>query len=252
MRRRLGWLLFLCLPWVFTPGLRSADRDQKPRYETRKEHDPEGIGKFYMDREIAQVMGHQAAEWLERPEREQEEQPNKLLDALKLKKGSAVADIGAGSGYLTFRIAKRVGAKGKVFAVDIQPEMLDLIRQKMKTRKLANIEPILGKEDDPKLPANSVDLILMVDVYHEFAYPYEMTDKMVRALKPNGRMVFVEYRKEDPMVFIKLVHKMTEKQVRREMEPHPLQWAQTLDILPTQHIIIFNKKAEAVPAAKPN
>jgi ubiquinone/menaquinone biosynthesis C-methylase UbiE len=249
MRRRLVLLVFLCLPWVFTPGLRSGDRDQRPRYETRKEHDPEGIGKFYMDREIAQVMGHQAAEWLERPQREQEEQPNKLLDALKLKQGSVIADIGAGSGYLTFRIAKRVGAKGKVLAVDIQPEMLDLIRQKMKTRKVANIEPILGKEDDPKLPANSVDLILMVDVYHEFAYPYEMTEAMVRALKPDGRLVFVEYRKEDPMVFIKLVHKMTEKQVRREMEPHPLQWVQTLDVLPTQHVIIFKKKVE--PASGP-
>src|SRR6266852_5312368 len=116
MRRRPGLLLFLCLPLVLTPGWRSGDREQKPRYETRKEHDPEGIGKFYMDREIAQVMGHQAAEWLERPEREQEEQPNKLLDALKLKEGAAIADIGAGSGYLTFRIAKRVGSKGKVFA----------------------------------------------------------------------------------------------------------------------------------------
>jgi ubiquinone/menaquinone biosynthesis C-methylase UbiE len=251
MRRFRLLVLVLCLPVTFSPALYAADQktkppDQKSHYETRKEHDPEGIGKFYMDREIAQVMGHQAAEWLERPEREQEEQPNKLLDALKIKPGSIIGDIGAGSGYLTFRLAKRVGAKGKIFAVDIQPEMLDLIRQKMKTRKLANVEPILGKEDDPRLPANALDLILMVDVYHEFAYPYEMTEAMVRALKPGGRLVFVEYRKEDPMVFIKLVHKMTEKQVRKEMEPHALEWVQTIDVLPTQHIIIFKKKGKPI------
>jgi ubiquinone/menaquinone biosynthesis C-methylase UbiE len=220
---------------------------KQPRYETRKEHDPDGIGKFYMDREIAQVMGHQAADWLERPEREQEEQPGKLLPALKLKEGDVVADIGAGSGYLTFRVAKLVGKTGKVYAVDIQPEMLDLIRKRMKDRNVTNVEPVQGTETDPKLPANSVDLIVMVDVYHEFSYPYEMTEAMVKALKPGGRLVFVEYRKEDPEVPIKLVHKMTEKQVRKEMEPHPLTWSRTLDVLPRQHIIVFKKNGE-----KPN
>jgi SAM-dependent methyltransferase len=217
----------------------------KPRYETRKEHDPEGIGKFYLGREIAQVMGHQAAGWLERPEREKEEQPAKLLNALKLKKDHVIADVGAGSGYFTFRIAKRLGPKGKVLAVDIQPEMLDIIRKRMKESAITNVEPIRGEEADPKLPANSVDLILLVDVYHEFAYPYEMTEAMVKALRPGGRLVFVEYRLEDPKVWIKLVHKMTERQVRREMEPHPLRWVETLDILPTQHIIIFEKKDAA-------
>src|SRR5438132_820411 len=202
-----------------------------PLYETRKEHDPNGIGKFYMGREIAHVMGHEAAGWLERPEREKEEQPNQLLDALKLKPGDVVADIGAGSGYFTFRIAERVGAKGKVLAVDIQPEMLTIIRQKMKARKLSNIEPILGTETDPKLPAGAVDLILMVDVYHEFAYPWEMTQAMVRSLKPDGRLVFVEYRLEDPSVPIKLVHKMAQKQVLKEMEPHTIRWVETLDVL---------------------
>jgi ubiquinone/menaquinone biosynthesis C-methylase UbiE len=250
----MNWLhkltVFACLGLaglVLAADPETKGQAKQPRYETRKEHDPDGIGKFYMDREIAQVMGHQAAEWLERPEREQEEQPGKLLPALKLKEGDVVADIGAGSGYLTFRMAKFVGKTGKVYAVDIQPEMLDLIRKRMKDRKVTNVEPLQGTETDPKLPANSVDLIIMVDVYHEFSYPYEMTEAMVKSLKPGGRLVFVEYRKEDPEVPIKLVHKMTEKQVRREMEPHPLTWSRTLDVLPRQHIIVFKKNGE-----KPN
>jgi ubiquinone/menaquinone biosynthesis C-methylase UbiE len=226
------------------PDDSSARSDLQPRYETRKEHDPNGIGKFYMGREIALVMGHQAIDWLERSEREKEERPSKLMDSLKIKLGETVADIGAGSGYFSFRLARRVGDKGKVFAVDIQPEMLAFIRKRMTEQKVTNIEPILGTEKDPKLPADSVDLILMVDVYHEFEYPYEMTQAMVRSLKPNGRIAFVEYRKEDPDVPIKLVHKMTEKQVRREMALHPLAWVETLEVLPWQHIIIFQKAAQ--------
>src|SRR5207245_10955256 len=147
------------------------------------------------------------------------------------------ADIGAGSGYFTFRIAGRVGPSGKVLAVDIQPEMLLLIRQKMKARKLSNIEPIMGTEADPKLPVGAVDLILMVDVYHEFSFPWEMTQAMVRALKPDGRLVFVEYRLEDPSEMIKLVHKMTEKLVRTEMEPHPRNGSESINTLPTQPCI---------------
>ncbi len=218
----------------------------KPRYETRKEHDPNGIGKFYLGREIALVMGHQAAGWLERPEREQEEQPSKLIEALNLKPGLAVADIGAGSGYYTFRIADKVGPKGKVLAVDIQPEMLALIRRKMKAKGVANVEPIRGTEKDPKLPAESSDLILMVDVYHEFDFPYEMVEAMLKALKPGGRLIFVEFRMEDETVPIKLVHKMTERQVVKEMSVHPLgerlRWAGTIDVLPWQHIIFFERR----------
>jgi precorrin-6B methylase 2 len=234
--------LAFCLP----PALGAPpDKDAtSPRYETRKDHDPDGIGKFYMGREIAQVMGHLAAEWLERPEREQEERPNKLLEALPIHPGDVIADIGAGSGYLTFRLAKRTGPKGKVLAVDIQPEMLAIIRQRMKATGVTNIDVIQGTESDPKLPPNSVDLILMVDVYHEFSYPWEMTTAMVKALKPGGRLVFVEYRKEDPEVPIKLVHKMTERQVLKEMSPHALTWVKTLGILPRQHIIVFKKNAE--------
>src|SRR5262249_40661847 len=205
--------------------------------------DADGIGKFYMGREIAQVMGHLAAGWLERPEREKEEAPTKLMEKLDLKPGDVVADIGAGSGYFTFRLSDRVGPKGKVFAVEIQQEMLDIIAQKMKDKDVHNIDLVLGTETDPKLPDNSVDVILLVDVYHEFSYPYEMTRAMVRALKPGGRIVFVEYRLEDPEVPIKLVHKMTERQVIKEMELHPLRWVKTSDVLPRQHIIVFEKQS---------
>ncbi len=211
------------------------------RYETRKDHDPDGIGKFYMGREIAQVMGHLAAGWLDRPERDREEQPNKLLNALKLRPGDRVADIGAGTGYFTFRMSRRVGARGKVYAVEIQQEMLDIIHKRMKQRGVTNIDLVLGKEDDPKLPSGALDLILMVDVYHEFSRPFEMTQALVKALKPGGRLVFVEYRKEDPAIAIKLVHKMTERQVRKEMAVHPLRWVKTYEVLPTQHIIVFEK-----------
>lgn len=211
------------------------------RYETRKAHDPNGIGKFYLGREIAQVMGHEGAGWLDRPEREKEENPKKLLEALKLKPGMAVADIGAGSGYYTFRMADAVGEKGKVYAVEIQQEMLDIIAKKAKAKKVGNVELVLGKEADPKLPAESMDLILMVDVYHEFEFPYEMTEAMVKALKPGGRLAFVEFRLEDPEVPIKLVHKMSEKQVIREMKAFPLKHAETYKELPWQHVIFFEK-----------
>jgi len=219
-----------------------ADRKADQRYEYRDRHDPDGIGKFYMGREIALVMGYQAAGWLDRPEREKEEQTGKMIAALKLKAGDVIADVGAGSGTISFRLAEKVGPKGKVLAVDIQKEMLDLIRKRAQDRKIANVEVVAGTEKDPKLPANSVDLILMVDVYHEFAYPLEMTAAMVKALKPGGRLVFIEFRMEDESVPIKLVHKMTEKQVKKEMAPHPLKWDQTIGVLPWQHIIVFKKE----------
>lgn len=216
-----------------------------PRYETRKNHDPEGSGKFYMNREIAPVMGHQAAGWLERSEREKEEDPAKLLDALALRPGMTVADVGAGSGFHTFRMATMVGAAGKVIAVDIQREMLDLVNARAKKEKVANVETVLGTETDPKLKPDSVDLILLVDVYHEFSHPYEMTDAMRKALKPGGRLAFVEFRLEDPQVPIKLVHKMAERQVIREMEQFPdLEHLKTVKSLPWQHVIVFGKKAK--------
>jgi precorrin-6B methylase 2 len=220
----------------------NKDAPAQARYEYRDKHDPDGIGKFYMGREIAHVMGWQAAGWLDRPEREKEEQTTKMIASLGVKPGQVVADVGAGSGIITFRLCEQVGPKGKVWAVDIQKEMIELLRQRTKAKKITNIEIIQGTETDPKLPPGSIDLILMVDVYHEFAYPYEMTEAMVKALKPGGRLVFVEFRLEDPKVPIKLVHKMSEKQVKKEMEPHPLKWVETIGVLPWQHIIIFKKE----------
>jgi ubiquinone/menaquinone biosynthesis C-methylase UbiE len=220
-----------------TPAISATNR-----YELRKDHDPNGIGKFYMGREIAHVMGHQAADWLERPERQQEERPDLLMGALKLRLGDAVADIGAGTGYYTRRLAKLVGDKGAVYAVEIQQEMLDLLTNKMAQLNINNVKPVLGTITDPKLPTSSLDVIFMVDVYHEFDFPYEMVESMCRSLKSGGRMVFVEFRGEDPKVPIKLVHKMTEAQVRKEMSIHPLQWVETIETLPWQHIIVFRRK----------
>jgi ubiquinone/menaquinone biosynthesis C-methylase UbiE len=234
--------LLLIAPLGFAQESPIKDRTDG-RYEWRAKHDRDGIGKFYMGREIAYVMGHEAASWLERPEREEEENPKRLIELLKLKDGDIVADIGAGSGYYSFRMAKLVAPKGKILAVDIQKEMLDIIRDRMKKDKIENVEPILGAEADPKLKDESVDVILLVDVYHEFAQPYEMTEKMVKALKPGGRLIFVEFRLEDEKVPIKLVHKMTEKQVIKEMaEFKELKHASTSDKLPWQHVITFVKE----------
>jgi protein-L-isoaspartate O-methyltransferase len=215
------------------------------KYETREVHDPNGIGKFYMGREIAHVMSFHGAGWLERPEREKEEQVSKLMPSLNIKPGEVVADLGAGSGFHTLRLSKLVGPKGKVYAVDIQKEMLDIIGKRLKKDKITNVELIHNTEKDPKLPAGSVDMILMVDVYHELSYPWETTVELVKALKPGGRLVFVEFRLEDEKVPILKVHRMSEKQVIKEMAPHALRHARTLGQLPWQHVIIFEKKAKA-------
>lgn len=196
-----------------------------------------------MDREISRVMGHQGASWLDRPERESEENPEALLDALGSLKGMSVADIGAGSGYFSFRLAHRVGPEGRVLAVDIQDEMLQIIRRRAARRKIENVEPVRGTIQDPGLSPESVDLALLVDVYHEFSHPWEMIQGIHQALKPGGRLVLVEYRAEDPTVPILRLHKMSQDQVRREISAHPLVWVETLDLLPRQHIVIFKKPA---------
>jgi len=211
-------------------------------YEFRQQHSVDGIGKFYQGREIAHVMGHQAADWLERPTRDEEERTELLVDVLGVKAGEVVADIGAGTGYFSRRLSKKVGATGSILAVDIQPEMLDLLTNQMATLKITNVRPVLGTITDPKLPPASVDLVLMVDVYHEFSHPFEMTDAIAKSLKPAGRVAFVEFRGEDPEVPIKALHKMTEAQVRKEMSVQPLQWVETIEVLPRQHIIIFKRK----------
>ena len=212
------------------------------RYEQRTPS-RDGIGKFYMGREISHVMGHQGAEWLERPEREREEMPNLLVELLKLKAGDVVADIGVGTGYIARRIAPKIGDTGTVYGVDIQQEMLDLLAEKMTEAGITNVKGVLGTITDPKLPPNSVDLAIMVDVYHEFSHPYEMLQNICSALKTGGRIAFVEYRAEDRSVPIKRLHKMSELQVIKEATPHPLVWVETLDGLPWQHVIIFEKVA---------
>lgn len=224
----------------------AADTGADARYTTREDHDPDGTGKFYMGREIAQVMSFHGAPWLNRPEREEEERLTKLIELLDLKPGETVADIGAGSGVITEKLARAVGAEGTVYAVDIQDEMLLLIRERMKAEGIENVVPVLGEIEDPKLKANSVDLALLVDVYHEFSHPYEMTRAMAKSLKPGGRIAFVEYRKEDPRIPIKEVHKMSEAQVKKELlQPEfGLEWVETHEELPRQHVIVFRKKAE--------
>lgn len=214
---------------------------QAPKYERRAAHDPDGTGTFYMGREIARFMSHEAAGWLDRPERDREEAPRRLLATLGLEPGMVVADVGAGSGYLTFPMARIVGKNGKVYAVDIQSEMLTIIRNKARTGGVGNVVTILGTEDDPKVPAESTDLMLLVDVYHELERPYEMTRNMIRGLKKGGRLVFVEYRKEDPRLPIKELHKMSQAQVKREMAVHPLKFVGTASGLPRQHVLFFEK-----------
>jgi ubiquinone/menaquinone biosynthesis C-methylase UbiE len=218
-------------------------RPAEARYETSARASRDGIGKIYFGREIAQVMGHQGAAWLERPEREQEERTDLLVTALALKPGEIVADIGAGSGYFSWRMAQKVGERGKVYAVEIQQEMIDILQVNMKKRGVgAIVQPVLGTVQDPKLPADSVDTIVLVDVYHEFDFPFEMTRAMIQALKPGGRLVLVEYRGEDPVVPIKPLHKMTVAQVRKEMTVHPVAFEQTIATLPRQHIIVFRRR----------
>ncbi len=203
----------------------------------------DGIGKRYMGREIAQIMGWQGAQWLEREEREKEERTDLLLDALELKPGMVVADIGAGTGYLSRRMARLVAPSGRVLAVDVQPEMVALLRKAAQAEGIRNITPALGTGNDVRLAPGSVDLAIMVDVYHELAAPYETLSSVVQALTPGGQVVFVEYKAEDPSVPIKPLHKMTEKQFRREAETLPLQWVRTDSRLPLQHVVIFKKKS---------
>ncbi len=186
-------------------------------------------------------MGAGGADWLDRNERESEEHPDQALDALRLQPGMVVADVGAGTGYMSLRMAKRVGPSGKVFAVDIQPEMLRRLRQNAAKAKLNNIEPVLGQEADPNLPANRLDLILLVDVYHELSQPQKMLRKFYDALKPDGRLVLIEYRKEDPSIPIRPEHKMSVEEVKIELEAERFHLNQVIEVLPRQHILILGK-----------
>lgn len=200
----------------------------------------DGIGKFYMGREIAKVMGHEGIDWLERDNREEEEAPSKAIEALNLNPDSVIADIGAGSGYYTFRIARLV-PDGRVMAVDIQPEMIAHLEDREEELGMDNVTAHLGTIDDTRLDPESIDAALMVDAYHEFSHPREIMESIVTALRPDGRVFLLEYRTEDPLVPIKPLHKMSEAQAIKEMEAVGLKWEITHDFLPWQHLIVFRK-----------
>lgn len=191
------------------------------------------------DRRIADVMGFGGAPWLERPEREQEEAPEKALKAIGITPGMVIADVGAGTGYFTRRMARLTGPTGKVYGVDIQPRMIESLKRNIASEKLTNVEPVLALEDDPRLPAGEIDLILMVDVYHEFAKPQVMLARMRAALKPTGRMILLEYKKEDPNVPIRPEHKMSIEEARAEVEAEGFKLQKVISSLPRQHILIF-------------
>ena len=213
----------------------------RPAYDVGRPS-ADGIGKRYFGREIAQVMGWQGAAWLEREERDKEERTDLLVAALGLRPGNVVADIGAGTGYISRRLAEVVGARGRVDAVDVQPEMVRMLTEQARRAGLAQIRPMLGASDDVRLAPASVDLALMVDVYHELEFPYEVLASIVRALKPGGRVVFVEYRADDPAVPIKPLHTMSVAQVRREAAVHPLDFERVVESLPMQHIVVFRRR----------
>lgn len=222
------------------PAAASGGAAQAPIYG-RGRASADGIGKTYQGREISAVMGWQGAAWLERDEREQEEGGSLLLQELALAPGMDVADVGAGTGYHARRMAPLVAPEGRVFAVDVQPQMVAMLEQAAAREGLENIVPVLATATNPGLADASIDLALLVDVYHELEFPHEVIAALTRALRPGGRLVLVEYRAEDPRVPIKPLHKMSQAQVRRELALHPLEWQRTGDRLPWQHVIVFRK-----------
>lgn len=236
-------IFILLLAWIggsVVLPINAAERDSDSgRYEYTQQN-RDGIGKIYLGREISHVMGHQGAAWLERDERRREERTDRLIKALPLEADDVVADIGAGTGYFSFPVARRV-PEGKVLAVDIQTEMLEMIRDRQELQGVSNISPVLGTITDPNLPEASVDLIFLVDAYHEFSHPYEMGMAMARSLKPGGKLILIEYRAEDKRVPIKRLHKMSEQQARKEMAAVGLEWQKTEAFLPLQHFMVFSK-----------
>ena len=212
---------------------------ETPAYTTAPSS-PDGIGKFFMGREISHVMGHQGLNWLERDEREMEEAPSRAIALLDLSQDAVIADIGAGSGYYSFRISPLV-PKGKVIAVDIQQEMLDLLETESAKREVINVQPHLGAIDDIQLPPGTLDAALMVDSYHEFSHPIEMLTSLHKALKPGGKIYLLEYRAEDPRVPIKPLHKMSETQARKEFEVLGFTFVENKPGLPWQHFLVFEK-----------
>lgn len=231
-------LLLFFLP-LACPLIAEETSDLNKHY-THAEASRDGIGKFYMGREISKVMGHLGAGWLERAEREQQERTDLLIQNLELKPTDHVVDLGAGSGYFSFRIAPLL-TEGKVLSVDISPQMLAIIRAKMTSNKAENVETVLSSITDLKVEPASVDCVLIVDAYHEFSHPAEMGKSIFESLKPGGKLVLIEYRLEDPNIAIKPLHKMSQEQAIKEISGTGLIWEDTLDILPQQHFMIFRK-----------
>ena len=237
--KKLTVLLFLFATFLQSNECIAQNSIEENKY-IFKEGDFNGIGKWYMGREIAYVMGYQGIGWLERSEREKEENVSKLIKNMRIKSNDVIADIGAGSGYHAFRMAS-LAPNGLVYAVDIQTEMLMAIEKNKENSEIKNIDTILGTEKSVEIPKNSVDKILMVDVYHEFSFPVEMITSMKSALKSNGELFLIEYRAEDPLVPIKTIHKMSEKQAIKEMEAAGFKLRKNIDNLPWQHCMIFVK-----------
>jgi SAM-dependent methyltransferase len=231
-------ILLILISCFLTSNESIAQADSFDTKYTYKRGDFNGIGKWYMGREIAYVMGFQGINWLERSEREIEEDVSTLIKNMKIKTNETIADIGAGSGFHVFKMAP-LAKNGLVYAVDIQPEMLEAIELKKRSKKVSNVETVLGSEKSINLPKNSLDKILLVDVYHEFSYPAEMVESIKNALKPNGQLFLIEYRGEDSSVPIKKIHKMTEKQSIAEMEVAGFKLIENIDNLPWQHCMIF-------------
>lgn len=249
MRHRKPWLnatlsallaaatasFFSCAPTGSVEAAAQAQQDGGADSPKR----PLQIGKLVKKRQIAPVMSVAHADWLTRPERDAEEQPDRVVQELDIPKGATVVDLGAGVGYFTWRLAKQVGPEGRVIAVDIQEGMLDRMKKNLADRGVTNVEMVLGTPEDPHLPSGEVDLVLIVDVYHELQHPEKTMEHVRRSLKPNGRVVLIEYRREDPNIPINPLHKMSVEEVRGELEPMGFRLAKLLDFLPTQHIFIF-------------
>lgn len=242
MKELLPFSIVFCLAFVSCgacnqPG---ASGDEY-RYGSRRPSDSTGTGRMYFGREIASVTANAGgAEWREQRDRDNAELPERIVSNLDLKSGDVIADIGAGTGYLTFRLAEQV-PYGRVFAVDIQRDMLEVVNARIDSLGISNVDTVLGTARSPNLPPGSTDAVLMVAAYHEFYYPWEMMNSIFEALKPGGRVVVIEYRGEDDTIDLSPLHKLTELQIRKEMEAIGLEHRLTRDILPQQHLIVFHK-----------
>lgn len=238
-----GKIYLTCLLVFMLPLMQctAQNAEEKNELYSFKKGDPNGIGKWYKSREIAHVMCFQGISWLERPEREKEESTSRLLQNIDIRPDDVIADIGAGSGYHVFKMAD-MAKQGLIYAVDIQPEMLEAMRERQKQEEVGNIELVKGTEKSVNLPENSVDKALMVDVYHEFNFPVEMIASIQNALRPDGKIYLIEYRGEDDTVPIKKVHKMTEEQAVKEMKTAGFKLLKNIDNLPLQHCMVFVKE----------